>query len=624
MPLLALLDQFAPDFPRFCKVGMGHNQKIDFEARGFVAVARSVHLLQRLEFEAIFVDEAHHPLPSEMPKTKELYRFSATHTHEPDFRYDMGQAIDDGVLCDYDITVPAVTERHTYVCLADLLLKQVGRFRRVLAYCNTVGEAKKFRMVLEELGMAAWHINSRTSRSRRMATIDQFSGNLTKCIHVLVTVEVLGEGVNIPNADTCMFVEPRNSYRSIIQAVGRVLRHHPCKTQANIVLPALSVRKSVKSRGSFWHAQGLQERRSPLEGGKISAALPQHAVEESEIVWQGSMTDNGAQMAETGRGTRGQTDAAESRLASSHSSRGRDLHSDERLRGSYAGRAGRRQRQIEGILEEEHEQEQGAAGAASSGRKASETKTDLLHTSSSSSSVMQRNSSSKEKRPRAATKQPRRSLQRVHPTAAAGNERGGVAPSPVANLPLPCEEDVERFFPGPTHTAGMAKVAAPGSNWNGFPLADVATARDIPLQHSTSHRASAGISASGGGQKGIGRLDSDGRGYADDYNQQQAIRSGGGESWRRAIQVQPKRVKLVSQSDEFYSSQAERFLSVLVQADSRWVDSSMRYRVHFVDCRLGAKEEHELLRETVYEQLSSVLKAERPLGGAITTSGRIC
>ena len=85
-------------------------------------------------------NDAHHPLPSGMPKHKERYRFSATHPDEPDFRYTMGQAIDEGVLCDYDITVPAVTEHHAYVCLADLLVKQAGRFRRVLAYCNSIGQ----------------------------------------------------------------------------------------------------------------------------------------------------------------------------------------------------------------------------------------------------------------------------------------------------------------------------------------------------------------------------------------------------------------------------------------------------------------------------------------------------
>ena len=152
---------------------------INFDAKGFIAVTNSVHLLKSLKFDAIFVDEGHHPLAAGMPKHQELYRFSATHTNKPDFRYTMGQAIDDGVLCDYDMTLPAVTEHHAYVCLADLLLKQAGRFRRVLAYCNSVAEAKRFKMVVEELGLAAWRINAGTSQQGRMAAIEEFSGDLT-------------------------------------------------------------------------------------------------------------------------------------------------------------------------------------------------------------------------------------------------------------------------------------------------------------------------------------------------------------------------------------------------------------------------------------------------------------
>ena len=246
MPLRALLDQFAADFPGFCKVGMGHNEKMDFGAKGFIAVSKSVHLLQKLTFEAVFVDEAHHPLPPKLPKGKELFlQFSATLEQDEgiDFQYTMGKAIEDEVLCDYDITVPAVTAHHAYVCLADLLLKQAGRFRRVLAYCNSVAEAKRFQMVLKELGLAAWHINAKTRWKERKRVMDEFTGTLTKPVHVLVTVEVLGEGINIPNVDTCMFVEPRNSYRSIIQAIGRVLRHHPDKPLGHIILPAVAVPK---------------------------------------------------------------------------------------------------------------------------------------------------------------------------------------------------------------------------------------------------------------------------------------------------------------------------------------------------------------------------------------------
>ena len=249
VPLRALLDQFAADFPGFCKVGMGHNEKIDFDANGFIAVSKSAHFLQKLRFDAVFVDEAHHPLPPKLPNRKELFQFSATLEQEEgiDFQYTMGKAIEDGVLCDYDITVPAVTAHHAYVCLADLLVKQAGRFRRVLAYCNTVAEAKRFQMVLEELGLAAWHINAATGWKERKRVMDEFTGVLKKPVHVLVTVEVLGEGINIPNADTCVFVEPRNSYRSIIQAIGRVLRPYFTKTMAHIVLPAVAIRPSATS-----------------------------------------------------------------------------------------------------------------------------------------------------------------------------------------------------------------------------------------------------------------------------------------------------------------------------------------------------------------------------------------
>ena len=254
-------------------MGTGHNKRIDFDAKGFLAVVDSVHLLKKLKFDSIFVDEAHHPLPPKMPGSMELYRLSATHKDEPDFRYTMGQAIEDGILCDYDITVPALTAHHAYVCLGDLLLKQVGRFRRVLAYCNSVAEAKRFRMVLRKLGLAAWHINGKTPSKKRESVIAEFAGPLQKPVHVLVTVEVLGEGINIPNADTCMFVEPRNSYRSIIQAIGRVLRHHPAKTLAHIVLPAVAIpnsRSASVSPSSFGN--------KPIEGDQRLNAREVHSL----------------------------------------------------------------------------------------------------------------------------------------------------------------------------------------------------------------------------------------------------------------------------------------------------------------------------------------------------------
>lgn len=262
VPSRALLDQFAADFPGFCKVGTGHNKKIDLKAKRFIAVMHSVHLLEKVKFDSIFVDEAHHPLPAKLPKSRELYQFSATYGEDVnvDFRYPMGKAIEDGVLSDYDITVPVLTAHHAYVCLADLLRKQAGKFRRVLAYCNSVAAAKRFRMVLKEVGLAAWHINGKTPLKRRNAVIEEFAGALQKPVHILVTVEVLGEGINIPNADTCMFVEPRGSYRSIVQAIGRVLRHHPEKTLAHVILPAVLMPNAAELVSEAVPGEGVQRK----------------------------------------------------------------------------------------------------------------------------------------------------------------------------------------------------------------------------------------------------------------------------------------------------------------------------------------------------------------------------
>lgn len=249
VPSRLLLEQFAVELPNFCKVGTGYNKNINSRAPGFIAVSDSVHLLEKMPFEAVFVDEAHHPLPPGMPDSKELFQFSATCPNTAD---NMGQAIEEGVLCDYDLTVPVAAGGHAYASLAALLVSHRGRFRRVLAYCNDVAEAKRVQRTFLAAGIAAWHINAGTRRKRRQEVIQEFSGRMRKPVHALVTVRVLGEGVNIPNADTCMFVEPRDSYTSIVQAVGRVLRQHIAKPIAHIILPAMTLPAEAHTvAGSF-------------------------------------------------------------------------------------------------------------------------------------------------------------------------------------------------------------------------------------------------------------------------------------------------------------------------------------------------------------------------------------
>ncbi|CAE8594113.1 unnamed protein product [Polarella glacialis] len=241
VPSHVLLRQFAQVFHSFCCVGTGYNDKIHWDADGFIAMYNSAHLLANITFSELYVDEAHHALPQGCPNALQTYLFSATHRAQPDFRFSMTASIEDGVVCDYDVIIPIVTEGGAHHCLASMIQKRAGHFRRVLAFCNTVSQAKRFQQMVQELGLAAWHINGNTPASTRHQVISEFSGALTKPAHVLVTVQVLGEGVNIPNADTCLFIEPRGSYISVVQAVGRVLRHHVSKPLAHVILPAVSM-----------------------------------------------------------------------------------------------------------------------------------------------------------------------------------------------------------------------------------------------------------------------------------------------------------------------------------------------------------------------------------------------
>ena len=598
MPLRALLDQFAPDFPGFCKVGKGHNQKIDFDAWGFIAVVPSVQHLVDLKFDAVFVDEAHHPLPSRMPKYEELYRFSATHTEEPDFRYTMGQAIQDGVLCDYDITVPVVSEHHAYVCLADLLLKQAGRFRRVLAYCNTVPDAKKFQAVLEEFGLAAWHINARTSHEARVKAIEDFSGTLQKPVHALVTVEVLGEGINIPNADTCMFVEPRNSYRSVIQAIGRVLRNHPGKTLAHIVLPAVAVPANVGS-------QAFSSDPASLEMVEAAGIVQGHAATHTEHEGpEQELTTFGQAVADTPARSAGETMSACNTgtcwtTRSTTSRRGIDAvdasTQDDRAgpptlyRGSERGVSNAEEQQT-------HQEEPDHRAVGIMGRARQEGIGNVSFNLAPSSVSTQTSSASSAASMSVPSASP--APFPSHALARSGENRH----SQKANVDL---------SPMPQILSASRRVGEGRSISPGYLAGDGHSGEENHCDHSQGEH---GADQVCNGHAAIKEALQQDAALWEDCND--ALRSSPVEAQQRGGAGPPiRRVQLKSSlnpsdPNELHGSQLERFLSLLVQADSRLVGSSVGHRIQLVDCRTTVVEGQELdsLTQAVYRQLTAILR----------------
>ncbi|CAE8614521.1 unnamed protein product [Polarella glacialis] len=276
VPKLDLMDQIAQLLESLAlsgglsRVGTGHMP--DMEARVFVCVRNSAWRLADLSFDVLILDEAHHYEPGlvAVNDDKELLDegldpsshatdaalgphastvlslhahkrifFSATlRRHQPDFDFGLREAVRAGVITDYTILVPFITDGDPKPSLVELI-RNLPTARRILAFCNTVHEAKHFAQLLNSAGVPAGHYNGCTDRSKRVRILELFEkGPARGGIRVLVTVDVLSEGVDLPMADTCMFVEPRRGLR-LRQCVGRVLRRHLQKVDALVISPPI-------------------------------------------------------------------------------------------------------------------------------------------------------------------------------------------------------------------------------------------------------------------------------------------------------------------------------------------------------------------------------------------------
>ena len=256
VPKLDLMEQLADLFEHMLggsvsRVGTG--SPADLSAKFFVCVRNSAWQLQNLSFQLQILDEAHHYEPAtngseelgvhaaqvlSLRSRKRIF-FSATlRQNKPNFSFGLRPAINAGVIADYAVVVPELSQGDPRPGLVQILQK-LPLARKILAFCNTVHEAKQFTQLLNRDGIAAEHYNGHTPRAQREEVLKSFGRSRTAGgIRVLVTVDVVSEGVDLPAADTCLFVAPRHGVR-LRQCVGRVLRWHAEKVDALVIAPPI-------------------------------------------------------------------------------------------------------------------------------------------------------------------------------------------------------------------------------------------------------------------------------------------------------------------------------------------------------------------------------------------------
>ncbi|WP_367048702.1 Helicase associated domain protein [Streptomyces sp. Je 1-332] len=186
--------------------------------------------------------------------------------------YSHADAIDDGVLADYQLLIPTVTDtdlrtvltdpdlrtsfgpnarRTTALHLAVLKAMNDHDLHHVIVYFQQVADAADFARqfahtlrTLPKEQCPAWAADLVVQSINGTHTPDQrqrIQGRFIAANHgILTNAQVLGEGIDLPAVDAVVFADRTASVRRIVQSLGRALRKPPTvdhKT-ASLVIPA--------------------------------------------------------------------------------------------------------------------------------------------------------------------------------------------------------------------------------------------------------------------------------------------------------------------------------------------------------------------------------------------------
>lgn len=202
-------------------------------------------------------------------------------------RLPFSRAIDLGLLADYRVVVPVVTDQEVHRLTTDenlsmrlggsslppsvlacqiAVLRTMNEYgvRRAISYHHRVSEAKRWAHALPAtagimpggpIQLWAGHVSGMQAPHLRRRVIERLADPGSETV-VVSNAKVLNEGIDVPAVDAVVFTRPRESAIDTIQAVGRALRTGgQVDKVATIVVPLLlSAGESPEAalEGSDW------------------------------------------------------------------------------------------------------------------------------------------------------------------------------------------------------------------------------------------------------------------------------------------------------------------------------------------------------------------------------------
>lgn len=136
--------------------------------------------------------------------------------------------------------------------------QRIAANQRAIVFCCSVQHAEHVAASFNAAGIAAATLLGHMPVADRDATVARFDAG---AVQVLVTVDVVSEGFDIPAAGCAILLRPTQSLGLYLQQVGRVLRPAPGKTHAVILDHVGNVhRHGWPDDPREWSLEGVQRR----------------------------------------------------------------------------------------------------------------------------------------------------------------------------------------------------------------------------------------------------------------------------------------------------------------------------------------------------------------------------
>lgn len=113
-----------------------------------------------------------------------------------------------------------------------LMSKSIADARKTLVFCQTIEAAQQAFKTLKSCKLPVALYHSQMADAERQSVLEEFKEGQAR---VLIAVQALDEGIDVPDADLGVILGSFKTYRQMVQRLGRVLRRSPGKRFARFV-----------------------------------------------------------------------------------------------------------------------------------------------------------------------------------------------------------------------------------------------------------------------------------------------------------------------------------------------------------------------------------------------------